>query len=81
MTASFAGSRNIAFDKTSGIRAAAQRIISAMDGGAYMQGAIEFVTTNSMFKNIHGRIFLNAPVLYFQLTPCSYTIYFQKHWF
>ena len=37
LTASFAGSRNIAFDKTSGIRAAAQRIISAMDGGAYMQ--------------------------------------------
>lgn len=33
----FRQSRNIAFDKTSGIRAAAQRIISAMDGGAYMQ--------------------------------------------
>ena len=40
--------------------------------------SIEFVTTNSMFKNIHGRIFLNAPPLYFQLSPCSYTVSLQK---
>ena len=42
--------------------------------------SIEFVTTNSMFKNIHGRIFLNAPALYFRLTPCIYAVYLQKRW-
>ena len=33
---------------------------------------------DSPFKNIHGRIFLNAPVLYFQLASCICTVYFQK---
>ena len=57
----------------------AQRIISAMDGGAYMQHRV--CTTNSKFKNIHGRIFLNVSSLYFQLTPCICIVYFQKAFF
>jgi len=64
--------RNIASDRTSGIRAASENshhIISATDGGGSKQNRVR--TANSQLKNEHGRSFFSVPagVFFLRLEP------------
>ena len=64
--------RNIASDRTSGIRAASENshhIISATDGGVSKQNRVR--TANSQLKNEHGRSFFSVPagVFFLRLEP------------